>query len=1184
MKKIFILICTFFVKNVVCAQITETENYIHKRTYLESVTTTSTTAKQIESIQYFDGLGRSKQITNVKASPQGKDVVTHIEYDQFGRQIKNYLPVPQNGTLNGGIVSDPLGNASSVYGGEKIYSEKILENSPLDRIQQQIREGNDWSNKPVKYEYNTASVADEVRKFTVVTTWENGATKSVLGENWLYTDNQLYKNTIIDEDGNKKIEFKNRKGQLIMVRKDGGASTYYVYNEYDQLAWILPPIASMRGDIVSNIVKHDELCYQYRYDGRGRLVEKKLPGKGWEYVVYDKQDRLVATQDAELRKKGQWLYTKYDPLGRVAITGICTGGERLQEQGLANGYGLNNVNRINTAFFERQGMNVYYDNPDSTYPNSTKWVTLLSLNYYDTYPAYNFNPAFPDNTPEMTVLTGSPSSDGRSTKGLSLMNLVKNIEDDNWTKNYTYYDIKGRVVGTHSINHLGGYTRVLSDLDFSGMPKVTITKHKRITTDIEKVITETFDYDHQNRLLVHKHQIDNNPVEILTQNKYNELSQLETKKVGGINIAAPLQTIGYKYNIRGWLTQINDPDNLGTDLFGYKINYNKIEGLEIPNQDYPDLKVKAKYNGNIAEISWKTLTEENEPLKRYGYSYDNLNRLSAGFYQKTGQENFKEFFEIIDYDLNGNIQRLKRSDFALAGTNIARVIDNLKYDYTGNKLVKITDEQQNPSGYPYLANPNTLLYDDNGNMTSHPDKDISSIEYNYLNLPKQITRSSDITKYVYRADGTKIKKFFGNKLEVDYLNGFQYKSTFDFESWSGDGTYNPDPNEIPVVKLRIIPTDEGYFDALKGQYVYNFTDHLGNVRVSYSDTNKDGIIQPRSYIVTECKPKMGCMDNWKDGEILDINNYYPFGLIHNYNGTTQNAYQYKYNGKELQETGMYDYGARFYMPDLGRWGGIDPKSQYTHETYSYVWNNPIQFIDPTGMMAETFGIIAYPNRDGAFNGEIVKDSDGEFIWNGTNWIDTKDGSSLSTTVTLIGKAKSSDSGPGSLALSALMVSQFDSPAPGPADVVGAFMLLGAGVWWTVNQFTIPSTGYTTIADPGAGMRNLNSESDAEDTDVNGVKVPKEEKDFDDVWNDAKDGDPTKGKSTQKEKDISDWEQDSKIKLQNEKEINTKFGKGRTGLDSNGNRVNVRPGSKGANGGNPTIERIKNGRYQKIRYK
>jgi hypothetical protein len=112
-------------------------------------------------------------------------------------------------------------------------------------------------------------------------------------------------------------------------------------------------------------------------------------------MIYDKQDRLVATQDAELKIKGQWLYTKYDSFGRVAITGIGTGGERFQEQDIANSYGPNSVNRINTAFFERQGMNVYYDNPDTTYPNSTKWVTLLSLNYYDSYPAYGFNPAPP---------------------------------------------------------------------------------------------------------------------------------------------------------------------------------------------------------------------------------------------------------------------------------------------------------------------------------------------------------------------------------------------------------------------------------------------------------------------------------------------------------------------------------------------------------------------------------------------------------------------------------------------------------------------------------------------------------------------------------------------------------------------------------------------------------------------
>ncbi|MFP3836218.1 hypothetical protein, partial [Chryseobacterium sp. SIMBA_028] len=78
-------------------------------------------------------------------------------------------------------------------------------------------------------------------------------------------------------------------------------------------------------------------------------------------------------------------------------------------------------------------------------------------------------------------------------------------------------------------------------------PLKSVTKHKRLDTDTEKVITETFQYDLQNRLLVHKHQVNTNPKEILAQNKYNELSQLESKKVGGTNITTPLQKIDYAY-------------------------------------------------------------------------------------------------------------------------------------------------------------------------------------------------------------------------------------------------------------------------------------------------------------------------------------------------------------------------------------------------------------------------------------------------------------------------------------------------------------------------------------------------------------------------------------------------------------------------------------------------------------
>jgi RHS repeat-associated protein len=57
---------------------------------------------------------------------------------------------------------------------------------------------------------------------------------------------------------------------------------------------------------------------------------------------------------------------------------------------------------------------------------------------------------------------------------------------------------------------------------------------------------------------------------------------------------------------------------------------------------------------------------------------------------------------------------------------------------------------------------------------------------------------------------------------------------------------------------------------------------------------------------------------------------------------------YKYNGKELQETGMYDYGWRHYMPDVGRWMQLDPLVEDTEDPYAYVYNNPISLTDPDG--------------------------------------------------------------------------------------------------------------------------------------------------------------------------------------------------------------------------------------------
>ncbi|WP_142725833.1 RHS repeat domain-containing protein, partial [Chryseobacterium sp. ON_d1] len=449
------------------------------------------------------------------------------------------------------------------------------------------------------------------------------------------------------------------------------------------------------------------------------------------------------------------------------------------------------------------------------------------------------------------------------------------------------------------------------------------TYHRRLGSDPEKVIVEKFTYDSQNRLLTHTHQVGNNPVEYLAQNKYNEISQLESKKVGGTAAASPLQTVDYKYNIRGWMTRINDPANLNGKLFGYEMKYN--------NPVYTNTS-SGSFNGNITEIDWNIFSAEG--LKRYNYQYDPLNRMLKGVYSEpnssVAQNNY--FNEELTYDLNGNIKTLKRFSWPVSGGTTAEKIDDLIYNYQNgdksNTLDRITLPPgviNNSSGYNALQG--TMGYNLNGNMTDHPDKKMK-ISYNYLNLPSYISVNEGLigisnTSYTYRADGTKVSKTYSmnGSIETNYLDGFQYDNRH---------AYDTSASLYTVPSLKFVPTSEGYYDFTENKYIYNYTDHLGNIRVSYKN-------------------------NGTAVEVIDTNSYYPFGLKHQ-NGPVVPApfagvpYNYKYNGKELQETGMYDYGARFYMPDMGRWGVVDPLAEKMRRwsPYNYAFNNPLRYIDPDG--------------------------------------------------------------------------------------------------------------------------------------------------------------------------------------------------------------------------------------------
>ncbi len=993
MKKIISIISFLVVALFHAQSLTGTENYIYSRTYLEPVASEQPNAAQIQVVQYLDGLGRTTQSIAIKASPNGKDIVIPSVYDQSGRQTKTFLPQPvdtQNGAYIPGIEESSV---NAYYGVPNAYSEVLYEKSPLARIVKSAAPGTDWQMSGThtqKMEY-LSNNANEVKKYKVTTSWNTStqindvAVTTVPDDqyttNGYYNANTLYKMVTKDENDNETQTFINSRKQILLVRKinrkPSGATekldTYYVYDAFDNLSLVIPPKAAVSA-LTTDVI--NTLCYQYKYDKYNRVAEKKIPGKGWEYLVYDQQGRVVLSQDANLRtttnsfaKRG-WLFNKYDQFGRIVYTGFFANtAERPAMQAALNNMSsnANNNEAPSTIPFTLNGMDVYYTK--TAFPIGS--MTILGVHYYDEYPAGS--PAQPSQIQNQATLASAPTavasnglSSVRSTKSLPTVSYTKNVENDSWTSAFIWYDTMGRVIGTHSKNHLGGFTKTEAKLDFSGTILKSYTYHARKANEPGVTIKERFVYDAGKRLKQHYHQVDDKPEELLTENTYNDLSQVINKKVGN-----NLQSIDYAYNVRGWLTDINKNQmgaaDLGGKLFAYKIKYTQKEGIENPDPvQFAGKNVSPRYDGSIAEIDWRAVeTVGVNPSiipKRYGYSYDSANRLWAGYYQNPNNPYSKENTESMDYDLNGNISNLYRTSVMESGSNTAAVIDNLTYAYLGNQVVSITDTSQNFAGYQGGGAP--ISYDPNGNMLSMPDKGISSIKYNYLDLPNSLEVSKNGNEYVsvktlYSADGLRLRKESSttvtgivgsttSKKTTDYLDGFQYlamenpgmgdpeilmASSLSVRAMEPQA-FSPDAAKIMAnvrtPDLQFFPTAEGYYDYQKDQYIYQYVDQLGNVRVSYA-RNSAGAL-----------------------EITDANDYYPFGMNHFKTGNAyfaQGSYKSnKYNSKELQETGMYSYGWREYMPDIAKWNGIDQlaESYMSASPYAYVANNPVNFFDPDG--------------------------------------------------------------------------------------------------------------------------------------------------------------------------------------------------------------------------------------------
>jgi len=326
-------------------------------------------------------------------------------------------------------------------------------------------------------------------------------------------------------------------------------------------------------------------------------------------------------------------------------------------------------------------------------------------------------------------------------------------------------------------------------------------------------------------------------------------------------------------------------------------------------------------------------TTGNTVSERYSYGYDALNRITSatdntGHYNLTG----------ILYDKNGNIGSLERKGHtAVDGTgqvtSFTGSMDNLDYGYfnggASNRLYKVRDDGSDGYGFKDgTGDTQDYWYDGNGNMTSDANKGISSIEYNHLNVPTKITvtgSNAGTIDFIYDADGVKLRKIKtegGVPTTTDYAGGYVYENG----------------------NLQFFSTNEGYVqpDGQGGYgYVYQYVDNIGNVRLSYTDANGDGSIDSST-------------------EIIEENNYYPFGLKHKgYNGNVSPdgnslAQKWKFEGQELNEDlglDVYEWKYRIHDPAIGRFWQVDPLTEDYEwmTTYQFSSNQPIHAPELEGL-------------------------------------------------------------------------------------------------------------------------------------------------------------------------------------------------------------------------------------------
>ncbi len=224
----------------------------------------------------------------------------------------------------------------------------------------------------------------------------------------------------------------------------------------------------------------------------------------------------------------------------------------------------------------------------------------------------------------------------------------------------------------------------------------------------------------------------------LTEAEYTYFAdgQVEQLILGG-----GAQTVDYDYTVQGWVDQINNPSSMGSDAFAADLYYDNL-------------------NGNISRMRWEQAAFSTATFN-YHYEYDFANRLKKACYDTNGDCTSTGDYDVTySYEKNGNLTYISRN-----GDSSNPDIDyHLGYVAGTNKVESVLVDGVSSATETYS-------HDASGNVTANGIQGITSTTYDWRNLPTQVSANSNTIRYIYDADGNRVRKDVVGGEEIWYIRG-----------------------------------------------------------------------------------------------------------------------------------------------------------------------------------------------------------------------------------------------------------------------------------------------------------------------------------------------------------------------------------------------------------------------------